>query len=175
MGTLRLAFWLTAFAFVPLGLAMPQNYVCPITKAPVERFTPPLPWHPMTNSDDTRFDFGTPGLWAFVTNHWKLNREQNKLPYFSEHYLWNWKKPGAPRLAVVARRLDVPAPLVWAERVMGAGPSFVLGEPLDASRRDGAMVTSLAIPSAGCWEISAHFTARDTVAVETLTYIVLVE
>jgi hypothetical protein len=174
MGTLRLAFWLTALAFAPLALAMPQNYVCPITKAPAKRFTPPLPWHPMTSSDDTHFEFGTPRLWAFVTNHWKLNREQNKLPYFSERYPWNWKKPGQPPLAVVARRLDVPAALVWAERVFGAGPSFANGERLDTSRHDGAMVTHLDIPSAGCWEISAHFTAPDIVP-ETLTYIVLVE
>lgn len=169
MGILRLAFWLTALAFVPLLLAMPQNYACPITKAPAERFIPPLPWHPMTSSDDTYFEFGTPGLWAPVTNHWKLNREQNKLPYFSEHYLWDWKKPPVPTLAVVARRLDVPAPLVWADHVSGAGPSFVTGEPWPTWRRDGAMVTGLDIPSAGCWEVSAHLAGR-----ETLTYVVLV-
>jgi len=171
MRTIRLVLLLTVFAFAQPLLPVPQNFVCPVTKAPVEAFVPPLPWHPHPRTDTT-FQIGTPGLWAHVSNHWTLNQEQNKLPYFSERYDWTQMKD--PALAVVARRLDAPAPLVWAKWVNGAGPSYKPEEGLDPSRRDGFMVTGLAIPNRGCWEISAHLTdVRDKV--ETLTYTVLVD
>jgi hypothetical protein len=178
MGTIRLASLLTILAVVQPQLTVSQAYECPITKAPVERFIPPLPWKPIAvpeSPNDPRsntFLLGTPGLWAYVTNHWTLGRDQNKLAYFSERY--DWKKAADPPLAVVARRLDAPAPLVWARWVNGAGPSYNPSEGLDPSRRDGFMVTSLEIPSKGCWEISAHFTdVRDKV--ETVTYVTRVE
>ena len=179
MVIIRLASLLTILAVVQPQLTVPQPYECPITKAPAERFIPPLPWKPMAvpeSSNDARFNntflLGTPGLWAYVSNHWTLGVEQNKLPYFSERY--DWTKAADPPLAVAARRLDAPAPLVWARWVNGASPSYKPSEGLDRSRRGGFMVTSLEIPSKGCWEISAHFTdVRDKV--ETVTYVTLVD
>jgi hypothetical protein len=164
---------LTTLAFSAIQVVTAESFECPITKKPSPQFIPPLPWHPITNSSDTFFLWGTPGLWAVVSNHWRLPRAGHKLPFLSEQY--DWKQSGEhPPLAVVARRLDAPAALVWANWVNGAGPPFLYGDGPDFSRRDGFMVTSLAIPSAGCWEISAHFTpARDHV--QSLTYIVLVE
>ena len=179
MGAIRLASLLTLLAVVQPQLRVPQPYECPITKPPAERFIPPLPWKPMAiphPSDPPRFHntflLGTSGLWAYASNHWTLGVDQNKLPYFSERY--DWRKGAEPPLAVVALRLDAPSPLVWAKWVNGAGPSYDPAAGLDRSRSDGFMVTSLEIPSKGCWEISAHFTdVRDKV--ETVTYVTLVD
>ena len=170
MGTIRVAFLLTILAFAQPQLAVPQTYVCPITKAPAERFIPPLPWNQTPMSTENYFYLGTPGLWTVVKNPLTLRRD--KLAYWSERY--DWKTTIDPPLAVVARRLDAPAPLVWAHWVGGGGPTFTASEGFDPSRRDGGMGTIIEIPSKGCWEISAHFTdVRDKV--ETLTYVVRVD
>jgi hypothetical protein len=75
----------------------------------------------------------------------------------------------------VARRLDALEPLVWAERVNGAWQSSG-ARPDDIAARSGigAMITGLPIPTAGCWEISAHYTPTQG-KVQTLTYTVRVD
>jgi len=159
-----------AVAFPP-ALPADRENGCPVTRAPDHPFIPPSPDHPYTINDG-RFLFGTPGLWALVNTRWKLHRDGNKLPFFSQDFYYG-KTEVDPRLAVVARRLDSPEALVWSDWVNGAGPSFVYGSRPDPNGR-GFMVTSLRIPTAGCWEISAHYTpARDKA--HTLTYTVWVE
>jgi hypothetical protein len=169
----RVFFLLIALAFAAtcpsMSGAESQN-VCPVTKAPEHPFIPPPP---LDTAEDGTFVLGTAGLWARVTTHWLLHQTSNKLPYHSESY--SKYKVGNPPLAVVARRLDAPEPLVWAERVNGAWQSSG-ARPDDVAARSGigAMITSLPIPAAGCWEISAHYTpAQDKV--QTLTYTVWVE
>jgi hypothetical protein len=142
-----------------------QN-VCPVTKAPEHPFIPPPP---LDKVEDGTFVLGTSGLWARVTTHWLLNRTGNKLPYHSEiyaqdvpHYPQSFDRNfRALRLALVARRLDGPEPLVWSGRVAVG----LLG---------GVMITGLAIPTAGCWEISAHY-IPERGKVQTLTYTAWVE
>ncbi len=131
---------------------------CPVTRAP-------------DGSEPGRV--GTPQLWAFVTTHWKLGFSGRKLPYFSEGF--SPYKEGEPPLAVVARRLDSPAPLVWSNRVNSAGPSFLYrdGPPPRKPDDPGFMITSLSIPTSGCWEIAARY-ARTRDKIETLTYTVWV-
>jgi hypothetical protein len=158
-----------AFAAALLSPAEGQNG-CPVTQAPEHPFIPPPP---LDKVEDGTFVLGTPALWTRVTNHWLLNRTGNKLPYHSEAY--TRYKVNNPPLAVVARRLDAPEPLVWSEPAVGAWQSS--GARLDdiAGRGGiGAMITSLPIPTAGCWEISAHYTPAGDTA-HTLTYIVWVE
>jgi hypothetical protein len=132
-----------------------------VTEAPNPSFIPPSGRTPYTASDG-RFYFGAPGLWALVTPHWKLGSTGNKLPYFSENYnpqRGDWEHL---EMAVFARRLDAPAPLVWVPRVSGTTSS------------PGAMITGLDIPTTGCWEVTAryHPAGRDP---EILSYTVLVE
>jgi hypothetical protein len=146
------------------GVASAED-ACPVTKAPDPPFRPPAGFDAYPGRDG-RFFFGTPDLWVVVTPTWKLGRTGRKLPYFSQHFFYG-KSEVDPRMAVVARRVDSPAPLVWSDWVNGGGPSS--GEEVQ-----GFMVTSLPIPTAGCWEITAHFTpARDKI--HTLTYTVRVE
>jgi hypothetical protein len=151
------------------AFAADREDACPVAKAPDQQFKPPLGYHPYTGNDG-RFLLGTPSLWALVTTHWKLGWTGRKLPYFSQNFSYG-KSEVDPRLAVVARRLDSPEPLVWSGWVNGGGPPYSPpGDPND----HGFMVTSLPIPTAGCWEITARYTpARDKIQI--LTYTVWVE
>jgi hypothetical protein len=174
----RFPFLLMALAFVALAFSATFPGVsraesqggCPVTKAPEHPFIPPAP---LDAVEDGTFVLGTSGLWARVTTHWLLHQTSNKLPYHSEVY--TRYKVNDPPLAVVARRLDAPAPLVWAERVNGAWQSSgARWDDIAARGGIGAMITSLPITTAGCWEISAHYTPAGD-RVQTLTYTVWVE
>src|SRR5579884_755838 len=121
---------------------------CLVTSPPEPYFVPPAPFKPQPESNRNQgyFDFGTSGLWAMIHTRWKVNGpDGNKLPYSSVHY--DWRKEPDPRMVVTARKLDSPAPLVWAGWVNGAG-SYDASIP-------GFMVTRLKIPQPGCWEITA--------------------
>jgi len=169
----RGSFLLIALAFAatfPRMSAAENQNGCLVTKAPVHPFIPPPPFDTV---EDGTFVLGTPELWARVTTHWLLHRTSNKLPYHSEVY--TRYKLDNPPLSVVARRLDHPEPLVWAERVNGAWQSSgARSEDIAARGGIGAMITSLPNPTAGCWEISAHYTPAGE-KVQTLTYTVWVE
>lgn len=159
---------LTFAACIPSAFAAGTEADCPVTQAPAQPFVPPKGYH-----SDGDFALGTLGLWANVYTHWKLNFNSNKIPFFSEDYIFG-QSDFNPRLAVVARRLDSPTSLVWSNWVNGGGPSFMPPDPRPIDPNDhGFMVTSLPIPTVGCWEITAHYTpARDKSY--TLTYTVWV-
>ncbi len=76
-------------------------------------------------------------------------------------------------MTVEARRLDAAVPPVRADHVNGAGPSTRYGEQPDPNN-PGFMVTALRIPTAGCWEITAHYTSPSGIA-EKLSYTILVK
>jgi hypothetical protein len=172
----RFSFLLASLAFGAISLtafAAGDEDTCPVTKAPVQQFNPPSGYHPYSGSDG-RFLLGTADLWVLVTPHWKLGGTGRKLPYFSQNFVFG-KSEGDPRLAVVARRLDSAAPLVWSDWVNGGGPSYSPPDTRPSDPNDhGFMVTSLPIPTAGCWEITARYApAREKIQV--LTYTVWVE
>jgi hypothetical protein len=172
MGYRNLGFVLgMAFAAcIPQTVLAQGSPPCAVTKAPASAFEPPAGFDRPVLQDDS-FLLGNNWLWAFVRPTWKLNLNNKKLPYFSQFYDWQTERP--PKMSVVARRLDAPAPLVWADHINGAGPSFRYGEQPDLSK-PGFMVTALDIPSAGCWEVSAQYEPPQRNRV-TLTYTVLVE
>ena len=171
---------LLAFTFAawPSAFAAGTEADCHVTQAPAQPFVPPKGYHLSNGS----FAFGTPGLWVDLNPHWKLNVTTNKIPFFSEDYIFG-KSDFNPRLAVVARRLeregrrrriDSPTPLVWSNWVNGGGPTYSPPDPRPLNPNDhGSMLTSLPITTVGCWEITAHYTpARDKSY--TLTYTVWV-
>lgn len=168
----RFSFFLASLAFGAISLTAfgkGSENACPVTKAPDQQFKPPLGYRPYTWNDG-KFLLGTSDLWVLVNPHWKLGVTGNKLPYFSQNFFFGGNE-GDPRLTVVARRLDNPAPLVWSDWVNAGGPPYTPpGDPND----HGFMVTSLPIPTAGCWEITARY-APAPKKVQILTYTVLVE
>src|SRR5258708_5551646 len=132
---------------------------CAVTKVPHPPFVPPPPFDGETLGSDG-FYYGTSALWAIVHPHWRVYGG-GKLPYFRQGYDWLQEKD--PRLTVVARRLDGPERMVWAGWASNA----------NAANKKSFMVTGLSVPTAGCWEIAAHYSpARENI--QTLTYTVWV-
>jgi hypothetical protein len=134
---------------------------CPATiQSPGTLFVPPAPYSRTAGSHG--FWYGSDNLWTHIsgpdfavsgTDHISA-----KLTYFRVGF--DSDKEPEPDLAVVARRLDGSAPLVWAEKAAGAkfGGSNAPSEM--------AMMTGISIPTAGCWEISSNYKGR------VLTYVV---
>jgi hypothetical protein len=83
--------------------------------------------------------------------------------YFTKLVFWrrgfDWRKEPEPKLIITAKRLDGEAPSV---AVAHANAVFV-------TSNKPAMMTGIDIPTAGCWEITAHYKGH------TLTFIVSVE
>jgi hypothetical protein len=132
---------------------------CAVTAASNHPFIPPPPYDKHLAPPD--FWLGTPSLWTIIhPGTWKLGANNGaKLPYWRQGF--DAEKERDPRLIVVARRLDGPAPLVWSAWANSANA--------DNTPAGMAMVTGFDIPMEGCWEISARY--RD----QTLTYTVLVK
>lgn len=109
--SLLLAFTFTAHT--PSVFAAGTEADCPITQAPAQPLVPPQGYSLSQGS----FAFGTPGLRVDLNPHWRLNHQQNKMPFFSESFIYGKSEP---RMVVVARRLDSITPLVWADFVSAA-------------------------------------------------------
>jgi hypothetical protein len=134
---------------------------CPITKAPDPPFVPPPPFNGLT-AGSGEFFYGTSALWAVVQRHWRVHGfAGSKLPYFPQGY--DWLKEPAPRLTVVARRLDSPEQMVWA------APASHSNDKIGSFMVTGFILTT------GCWEIAAHYTPASPDKIQTLTYTVWVE
>ena len=82
---------------------------------------------------------------------------RTKLVYWRRGF--DWRKEPEPHLMVTAKRLDRDARSVAAEQ---AHAVFVPGPR-------SAMMTAIDIPTAGCWEVTAHYRGH------TLSFVVSVE
>jgi len=134
---------------------------CPVTRPSDPPFTPPAPYSSSVGSHE--FLYGGPALWTVVYPDWHIH-SGGKLPFFRQGY--DWAKEQAPRITVVARRLDREEPLVWNG---WAGSGFIEGKGLAGM----FMVTGIDIPASGCWEIAAHYVENQR-NIQTLTYTVWV-
>jgi hypothetical protein len=112
---------------------------------------------------EDEFLYGSSALWTVIYPNWHIH-SGSKLPFMRQGY--DSMKEMEPRLTVVARRLDRPAPLVWN----GSANYGIEGEGLAGM----FMVTGIDVPSAGCWEITAHY-VQNFSDIQTLTYTVWVE
>jgi hypothetical protein len=140
---------------------------CPVTAAPSQPFIPPAPYS--ANPSPGGFWHGTASLWTWVSSdpNWWRGPVGSEVPYMAKLAYWragfDARKEMDPELTVVARRLDVPAPLVWAEHASAVWDSGHRSLP------DELMLTGINIPSGGCWEIAAHYKS------ETLSIVVLLK
>jgi hypothetical protein len=86
------------------------------------------------------------------------------MPYFRHGF--DARSEWGPDLTIMATRLDGPASVVRQTRA-NAGIT-------NSTPEEMFIVTGIDVPSAGCWEIAAHYVPK-TGKAETLTYTVWVE
>jgi hypothetical protein len=138
------SFLLFAVIIIPAwscpAMAAEGNYGCPVTTAPNPPFVPPAPYWP--NTSPGSFWYGTNGLWTSlrIESNWPKGGE--KLFLWEQGY--DWRTESRPDIQMVSRRLDTRAPLVTSR----GGTNAIIGHV-------GAMLTGVAIPTEGCWEITA--------------------
>lgn len=150
-------------AVFALSLPMLSSAQCHPTRAPNPLFVPPAPYPSIPS--DSQFWYGTDDLWtALGDGKWSMRgKSANDRSYTEKLIFWrkgfDWHKEMEPKLVVTAKRLDGDAPTVT---VSHANAVFVTGNR-------PAIMTGIDIPTAGCWEITAHYTSHN------LTFVVLVE
>lgn len=150
---------------VIVGLLLPllSSAQCLTTLAPNPPFVPPAPY--TSSAPDGQFWYGCDALWTLLAfdSKWRMQRNVNGEGYFTKLVFWrrgfDWRKEPDPKLIISAKRLDGEAPSV---AVAHAKAVFVTGNT-------PAMMTGIDIPTAGCWEITAHYKGH------TLSFIVSVE
>jgi hypothetical protein len=97
------------------------------------------------------------GEWEMRNNVANGKGYTTKLTFWSRDF--DWRNELKPKLIVTGKRLDGDAPSVAEAR---ANNAFLTG-PMPA-----AMMTGIDIPTAGCWELTAHYRGH------ALTFIVSV-
>jgi hypothetical protein len=100
------------------------------------------------------FWYGTPELWTNLGSEgvWRLSGNSDTTGgYLTKLMFWtkgfDWRKEPSPKLAVTARRTDGDSRSV---HVSQARAVFITGNT-------PAMMTGIHIPTAGCWEVTAHY------------------
>jgi hypothetical protein len=153
-----------AVAVIGLLLPLLTSANCFATLAPNPPFVPPAPYP--SNAPDGMFWYGTDTLWTTLDVDGKWHMQKNvrhgkgyrtKLVFYRLGF--DWHKEVQPKLIVASKRLDGKAPFVPVE------PANAVFLP----SKTPAMMTAIDIPTAGCWELTAHYNGH------TLTFIVSVE
>lgn len=114
---------------------------CPVTTPSQPPFVPPAPYAP--NAPRGSFWYGTKTLWTWLRTESRWPKGGEKLFLWQEGY--DRRTEPQPDVHVTAKRLDAEAPMVKSRGGTNAGIDHV-----------AAMLTGIAIPSAGCWEITAQ-------------------
>src|SRR5260370_24776224 len=137
---------------------------CLTTLAPNPPFVPPIQY-PAGAAASGTFWYGTDELWTAqsVDGKWKMEGAvyTTKLVFWGRRF--DWRKENEPKLIVTGKRLDGDAPSI---AVSHANAVFVPGKP---GMMPPGMMTLLDVPTAGCWELTAHYRGH------TLTFVVSVE
>jgi hypothetical protein len=127
---------------------------CPITQPPSKPFVPPAPYPNKITADS--FWLGSEKLWTSRSKnglwfgYWTTNLELGKHKiYFDKVFWWrkgyDWRVESPPQLKVTGKRLDAPAPALYAGQTQ---PAFI---------KIPAMVSGVDIPTVGCWEITGEY------------------
>jgi hypothetical protein len=148
-----------------LLLATFTSAQCRVTRPPNPRFVPPTPYAFKT-PNPSFFPYGSDALWTElqVDGKWVAFGKggdgwvyENKLTFW--HRGFDWRKD-EPKLTVTGKRLDGEAPTVTAPH---ANAVFIPG------KEAAGMMTLLAVPTLGCWEITADYEGHE------LSFVVSVE
>lgn len=148
-----------------LLLATFTSAQCRVTRPADPAFVPPAAYAFKT-PNPAFFAYGTEALWTDlqVDGKWlAFGKEGDGWVYETKLTFWHrgfdWRKDEA-NLKVTGKRLDGDAPTVKADH---ANAVFL------PSRDAAGMMTLLAVPTVGCWEITAHYEGND------LSFVVSVE
>jgi hypothetical protein len=141
-----LFFFLTFSALTFPAMAAEAKDGCPVTAQPNPPFVPPAPYWP--TAPQGKFWYGSNALWTWL-------RVESTWPKGGEKlFLWQQgfevRAEPKPDILVIARRLDIEVPLV----ISRGGTNAII-------RDVAGMLTGVAIPTAGCWEINAHHAGHD--------------
>jgi hypothetical protein len=148
-----------------LLLATTSSAQCQVTRPAHPPFVPPSAYA-FKIPNPSFFPYGTDELWTEleVDGKWVAFGKdsdawvyQNKLTFW--HRGFDWRKD-EPKLTVTAKRLDGEAPAVTTPH---ANAVFI------PNKEAAGMMTLIAIPTLGCWQITARY--QD----DELTYVVSVE
>jgi len=117
---------------------------CPVTRPyKTGRFVPPAPY--WTELDTGRFWFGTDKLWTALPLDGIWERSNfTKLFWWRQSY--DAHREPQPKLIVIGKRLDSPAPNLIEDRATNA-----FGPPRSA------MLISVELPPTGCWQITGLY------------------
>jgi hypothetical protein len=130
---------------------------CIVTRSADASFVPSSPYLRDTTSSGM-FWYGGEQLWTLLGSNstWSQGPLDGchgfctKLTYWARNF--DWRKEPEPKLMVTGWRLDHESPMVVGAQ---AYPVFVRG-PMPA-----AMMTSVDIPTSGCWEITAKYRGQE--------------
>ena len=121
---------------------------CRTTEPPNPPFVAPAPYPP--NAPEGRFWYGTDALWTMLSVDARWSDNLNGKGHVTKLVFWrrgfDWRTEHEPALTITGRRLDGDAPPVSSSH---ANAVFTTDQP--------AMMTGIAIPSAGCWELTARY------------------
>jgi hypothetical protein len=148
-----------------LLLATLSSAQCRVTRPPNPPFFPPAAYAFKT-PNPSFFPYGSDALWTELQRDgtwFAFGKEgdgwvyQNKITFWHRGFDWRKDKPS---VTVTGKRLDGDAPTVTAAH---ANAVFL-------PNRDAAgMMTLLAVPTLGCWEITARYEGHE------LSFVVSVE
>jgi hypothetical protein len=145
------------------------SFFAPFTRRPYPPFVPPIQYPPGEPASGV-FWYGTDELWTAlsVDGKWKMGNYGKDSVYTTKLVFWgrgfDWRKEYEPKLIVTGTRLDGDAPSI---AIAHANAAFVPGDR--PGMMPPGMMTGLEVPTAGCWELTAHYRGH------TLTFVVSVE
>ncbi len=139
-----------ATTITPAPLPQDPPASCPITRPPDPTFTPPEPY-PAT-APYVAFWYGTNELWTMLNPDGKWQGLPHDTEGYGQKVFW-WREgydmtaENRPQIQVTGRRLD------------GDAPTFEQSGGTNGYHADMGefMLTGVAIPAAGCWEITGHY------------------
>lgn len=122
---------------------------CPVTRASDQSFVPPTPYP--EKAFQGSFWFGTDELWTNLRENgiWRVRQKG-----FRQRVFW-WRqglRGHSNKLLVTGKRLDAPAPPLFADAHPGDGATAP-GQPF--------LETDVTLPTLGCWEITGHYEGHE--------------
>lgn len=151
-----------------LLLPLLSSAQCLTTLPPNPPFVPPIAY-PQGGLGAGMFWYGTDALWTALSFDGKWQGYNGK-PYVQKLVFWrlgfDWRKEVEPLLIITGKRLDGDAPSI---AVAHANAVFIPSPRSPHEPMPPAMMTGVDIPTAGCSELTAHYSGH------TLTFVVSVE